>query len=50
MDDIQENRKTYAKQYFLTFDMVLTAIDWIRQEELQEEPLKNGYFQTDIWI
>ena len=23
----------------------LTALDWLRQEELQEEPPKNGYFQ-----
>ena len=27
-----------------------TVLDWLRQEELQEVPLKNGYFQTDIWI
>ena len=26
----------------------LTALDWLRQEELQEVPLKNGYCQTDI--
>ena len=25
----------------------LTAIDWLRQEELQEVPPKNGYFQID---
>ena len=28
----------------------LTAIDWLRQEELQEVPPKNGYFQIDGWI
>ena len=31
-------------------DDVLTAIDWLRQEELQEVPPKNGYFQIDGWI
>ena len=30
--------------------MFLTAIDWLRQEELQEVPPKNGYFQIDGWI
>ena len=33
---------------FQIFD--LTAIDWLRQEELQEVPPKNGYFQIDGWI
>ena len=28
----------------------LTALDWLRQEELQEVPPKNGYFQIDHWI
>ena len=28
----------------------LTALDWLRQEELQEVPTKNGYFQIDLWI
>ena len=30
--------------------MSLTALDWLRQEELQEVPPKNGYFQIDHWI
>ena len=28
----------------------LTALDWLRQDELQEVPPKNGYFQIDHWI
>ena len=31
-------------------EFALTAIDWLRQEELQEVPPKNGYFQIDGWI
>ena len=26
----------------------LTALGWLRQEELQEVPPKNGYFQIDV--
>ena len=33
-----------------SFDLYLTAIDWLRQEELQEVPPKNGYFQIDGWF
>ena len=39
------NSKHFLKLVVLKY---LTALDWLRQEELQEVPLKNGYFQTDI--
>ena len=40
-----------SRQYFFDTNYFhLTAIDWLRQEELQEVPPKNGYFQIDGWI
>ena len=40
----------WVEGVFQVRNIYLTAIDWLRQEELQEVPPKNGYFQIDHWI
>ena len=41
---------SYSQRGMLFPYSYLTALDWLRQEELQEVPPKNGYFQINHWI
>ena len=52
LKDLQKNPVLNNYLIFLSFILfyILTVIDWLKQEELQEVPPKNSYFQIDHWI